>query len=204
MITAQQAADQAAELKHIRQELAYIARALSPWIEMAEMCQRYGVCSKTLLAMEAELRAALAAQPVEPTMDTVLRNAARRAGTVVARGRLVQPAEPVAWADKAMELATDFGVESLRVGSSERQDIYLCDGRASWKTVALREKRETARGRLRHHLYAAPAAVPLTEEWAADVLGIPHDPLPVSEFSEHQRERIACVLAGARAARKEE
>lgn len=42
------------------------------------------------------LRAALAAQPVEPTMDTVLRNAARRAGTVVARGRLVQPAEPVA------------------------------------------------------------------------------------------------------------
>lgn len=35
MITAQQAADQAAELKQIRQELAYIARALSPWIEMA-------------------------------------------------------------------------------------------------------------------------------------------------------------------------
>lgn len=44
--------DQLAELKQIRQELAYIARALSPWIEMAEMCQRYGVCSKTLLAME--------------------------------------------------------------------------------------------------------------------------------------------------------
>jgi hypothetical protein len=42
----------AAELKHLRQELAFIARAISPWIEMAEMCQRYGVCSKTMLAME--------------------------------------------------------------------------------------------------------------------------------------------------------
>lgn len=68
-----------------------------------------------------------------------------------------QPAEAVAWADKAMELATDFGVESLRVGSSERQDGFD-RGVASWKTVALREKREAARERLRQHLYAAPPA----------------------------------------------
>lgn len=48
MITAQQAADQAAELKHIRQELAYIARALSPWIgrsgklQLLELCKMFG------------------------------------------------------------------------------------------------------------------------------------------------------------------
>ena len=42
------------------------------------------------------LRAALAAQPAEPTMDTVLRNAARRSATVIHPGRLAaQPAEPV-------------------------------------------------------------------------------------------------------------
>ena len=41
-------------------------------------------------------RAALAAQPAEPTMDTVLRNAARRSATVIHPGRLAaQPAEPV-------------------------------------------------------------------------------------------------------------
>lgn len=39
-----------------------------------------------------------------------------------------------------------------------------------------------------------------SDEWAANVLGIPHTTLDVSEFTPYQRERIACVLAGARAA----
>ena len=46
---------------------------------------------------------------------------------------------------------------------------------------------------------APPAPAALTEEWAADVLGIPRTELSVSEFSTYQRERIACVLTGARA-----
>ncbi len=33
-------------------ELARIAAAVSPWVSVDEMCARYQVCSKTLLAME--------------------------------------------------------------------------------------------------------------------------------------------------------
>jgi hypothetical protein len=58
----------------------------------------------------------------------------------------------------------------------------------------------------------ATAPEPVTEEWAASLLGIPFQPrsefnsteiprveLTVAEFSAYQRERIACVLRGARA-----
>ena len=78
----------------------------------------------------------------------------------------VEPvAEPVAWAAKAMELATDFGVESLRVGSHERKDSLLNNGVYTWETSMLRDKREAARDRLRHYLYTAPPQrKPLTEE----------------------------------------
>lgn len=47
------------------------------------------------------------------------------------------------------------------------------------------------------------AALPLTDEWAAKVLGIPTHAISVAEFSEYQRERVACVLRGARAALSE-
>ena len=69
-----------------------------------------------------------------------------------------QPAEQeqLKWADKAMELAVDFGVESLRVGSYERKDAILNRGRCSFETTTLRDKREAARERLRQHLYTAP------------------------------------------------
>ena len=70
-----------------------------------------------------------------------------------------QPAqqEPVAWAKKAMELAADLSIESLRVGSYERKDSYERTGRASWQTVEIRKKREDARERLRRHIYTSPA-----------------------------------------------
>ena len=66
------------------------------------------------------------------------------------------PAEPVAWAEKAMELATDFGVCSLRLGSYERADVVFNAQKASWQTIDLRAKREDARERLRQHLFATP------------------------------------------------
>ena len=73
-----------------------------------------------------------------------------------------QPAQPqqelVEWAKKAMELAADLSIESLRLGSYERKDIYEHSGRASWQTVEVREKREDARERLRQHLYTSPSA----------------------------------------------
>jgi hypothetical protein len=71
--------------------------------------------------------------------------------------------EPVAWAKKAMELATDFAIESLRLGSYERKDIYEHGGRASYQTINLREKREAARERLRefiHTTHPAPQQEP--------------------------------------------
>lgn len=80
--------------------------------------------------------------------------------------------EPVAWADKAMELAVDFSVESLRLGSYERKDVYENLGRASWQTIDLQHKREAARERLRQHLYTAPPArqwVDLTDEDKQDL-----------------------------------
>ena len=77
--------------------------------------------------------------------------------------------EPVAWIEKAMELAVDFAVDSLRVGSYERKDICERLGRANYQTILLREKREASRERLRRHLYTAPPVlamgrVPLSEQ----------------------------------------
>jgi DNA-directed RNA polymerase specialized sigma24 family protein len=84
------------------------------------------------------------------------------------RSALEQPAqqEPVAWAKKAMELAADLSIESLRLGSYERKDTYEHAGRASWQTVEIRQKREDARERLRQHIYTSPPAQrkPLTDE----------------------------------------
>ena len=62
----------------------------------------------------------------------------------------------VQWADRAMQLATDFAVESLRVGSCERRDRMADGGVYSWETVQLRERRDLARDRLRHWLYTEP------------------------------------------------
>ena len=62
----------------------------------------------------------------------------------------------VQWADRAMQLATDFAVESLRVGSCERRDRMVDGGAYSWETVQLRERRDLARDRLRHWLYTEP------------------------------------------------
>jgi hypothetical protein len=72
------------------------------------------------------------------------------------------------WLDRAMELAVDFGVESLRVGSYERRDNILNNGAALYDTLDRRTKREEARGRLRTHLFsalsaAAPAEPPAVE-----------------------------------------
>ena len=92
------------------------------------------------------------------------------------------PAEPVAWAEKAMELATDFGVCSLRLGSYERADVVFNAQKASWQTIDLRAKREDARERLRQHLFATPpteakpakdavdAAIPLDKDELAQLI----------------------------------
>ncbi len=40
----------------------------------------------------------------------------------------------------------------------------------------------------------------LTDKWAADTLGLPCEVLPLEEFSEYNKGRIACFLKGARAA----
>ena len=40
------------DLEKLRREVAGLVAALSPWISMDEMQARYGVCGKTLLAME--------------------------------------------------------------------------------------------------------------------------------------------------------
>jgi len=59
-------------------------------------------------------------------------------------------------ARKTMELATDFGVESLRVGSMEARTGL--DSQATgnkWKLEALRERREDARARLYKHVFSA-------------------------------------------------
>jgi hypothetical protein len=52
--------------------------------------------------------------------------------------------------DRLMELATDFAVESLRLGSHEARE-----NPDRWKVVAIREKREAARERLRQALAKA-------------------------------------------------
>lgn len=113
-----------------------------------------------------------------------------------------KPADPVVWADKAMELATDFGMESLRVGSSERQDIFLSNGVASWKTIALREKREAARERLRQHLYdapPAPAAVPPDEHIRVLREALELIAAPMRPDGSWNRDREACRQIAAAA-----
>ena len=40
------------EVEGLRRDIMKLAEMLAPWIEMAEMGQRYSVCSKTLLKME--------------------------------------------------------------------------------------------------------------------------------------------------------
>lgn len=67
------------------------------------------------------------------------------------------------WVERAMELAVDFGVESLRLGSRERRDAIFNNGVYGYDTVAIREKREVARATLRAHLSALPVA-PLVSE----------------------------------------
>ena len=40
------------ELARLRKEVAALVMQLAPWIGMEEMCSRYSVSSKTVLAME--------------------------------------------------------------------------------------------------------------------------------------------------------
>ena len=44
--------DLAAEISNLRREVCALAQLLSPYIDQSEMQTRYGVTSKTLLAME--------------------------------------------------------------------------------------------------------------------------------------------------------
>lgn len=62
---------------------------------------------------------------------------------------------PYEWAQKAMELALNYGVDSLRVGSYERKDIMEKHPGYTFQTVQLREKREQSRMALSHHLFSA-------------------------------------------------
>lgn len=68
--------------------------------------------------------------------------------------RQVQGGEAVAWADKAMELATDFAVESLRLGDYETRKNLV--GYDKFKISMVKEKREAAREKLRQYLYTCP------------------------------------------------
>lgn len=62
---------------------------------------------------------------------------------------------PYEWAHKALELALNYGVDSLRVGSYERKDIMENHPAYTFQTVQLREKREQSRMALAHHLFSA-------------------------------------------------
>ena len=75
-----------------------------------------------------------------------------------------KPVAEKSWADRAMELATDFGVDSLRVGSHERKDQLLNNGVYTFETTMLRDKRDASRDRLRRHIYTHPQRQPLTDE----------------------------------------
>lgn len=59
------------------------------------------------------------------------------------------------WAKKAMELALDYGVDSLRVGSHERKDILMNNGGYTWATIRLREQRDASRDKLARYLTSA-------------------------------------------------
>lgn len=59
------------------------------------------------------------------------------------------------WAKKAMELALDYGVDSLRVGSYERKDTLMNNHVYTWETIQLREKRKKSREALARYLASA-------------------------------------------------
>lgn len=67
------------------------------------------------------------------------------------------------WAKKAMDLAIDYGVDSLRVGSHERKDIIQNNHGYTWETIQLRKKREKSREALTRHLFSAVSTEPKTE-----------------------------------------
>jgi hypothetical protein len=90
--------------------------------------------------------------------------------------------EPVAWAKRAMDLATDFAIESLRVGSYERKDTYEHTGLASYQTVELRAKREAARERLRQHLYTRPQPAVLHPSAAQSAVLLHPSAAPAQDF----------------------
>lgn len=59
------------------------------------------------------------------------------------------------WANEAMNLALDYGVDSLRVGSHERKDILMNNGGYTWATIRLREQRDASRDKLARYLASA-------------------------------------------------
>jgi hypothetical protein len=70
--------------------------------------------------------------------------------------------------NKLMELVTDFGVESLRVGSYEaRKALVGCD---DWKLSMLRDKRQEARERIAKALWEVcnPSGVDPSDEGKRD------------------------------------
>lgn len=87
--------------------------------------------------------------------------------------------------NKLMELVTDFGVESLRVGSYEARRSYEGDGSA-WKLSMLREKRQEARERIAKALWELcnPVQPPEFQEanWGVDSVMRPCKSAAVSEY----------------------
>lgn len=101
----------------------------------------------------------------------------------------------VAWADKAMELATNFAVNSLRVGSHERKDSLLNNGVYTFETTMLRDKREKDRDRLRQHLYAAPPQLqPLHDMNVLDLADLYRKQMTIEEAVAAERDECAKIV----------
>jgi hypothetical protein len=72
-----------------------------------------------------------------------------------------------------MDMVTDFGIESLRVGSYEaRKALVGCD---DWKLSMLRDKRQEARERIAKALYAALASQAQPEQPKQDSVHLTSD-----------------------------
>jgi hypothetical protein len=113
-------------------------------------------------------RATLAAQPAEPTMDTVLRNAARRSATVIHPGRLAaQPAEPVTH-DPAIRWNFDASDTHLLVCREDHDKGDKCEYKQLHPSEVLaivnRLRISAIELTFRSAAPPAPAAVPLTDE----------------------------------------
>ena len=140
---------------NIERELELIDGMIEVQLHHAEQCDRMANrtmaekqkgCDMERVALLRKMRAALAPQPADPSMDTTLRNAARRSATIVDRGRMVKPVEPVAWPMQADPFTYIIQhLNSSTYNMTKAECIHFI-------------------GKLRDHYAAppAPAAVPLT------------------------------------------